>query len=58
MTFQDLLDRSGMRMTELSARFGIPYRTLQDWKSGVRKAPQYVIDMMAELLRINNENKA
>lgn len=55
MTFQELLDRSEMRMTEMSARFGIPYRTLQDWKAGVRKAPQYVIDMMAELLDHDKE---
>lgn len=55
MTFQELLDRSGMRMTEMAARFGIPYRTLQDWKSGVRKAPQYVINMMAELLDHDKE---
>lgn len=52
MTFLDLLAASGMKLTELAARFNIPYRTLQDWKSGVRKAPQYVIDMMAELLNL------
>ena len=52
MTFQSLLEKSGLRLIDLADRFGIPYRTLQNWHSGVRQAPQYVINMMAEILRI------
>lgn len=50
MTFAELIERSGLKLTELAARFGIPYRTLQNWKSGSRPCPQYIIDMMSELL--------
>lgn len=40
----------GLNMTELSKRFGIPYRTIQDWHAGRRVPPEYVVRMMTELL--------
>ena len=52
MTFQELLTKSGLKLTDLAARFGIPYRTLQNWKAGVRPCPQYIVDMLAEILGI------
>ena len=35
---------------QLSERFGIPKRTIEDWSRGVRKCPEYVVNMMMELL--------
>ena len=42
-----------LKQTELADRFGIPLRTVQDWHGERRKAPDYVIRMMIELLEID-----
>lgn len=44
------LEASGRKMSWLSERFGIPYRTIQDWKSGKGKCPAYVLNMIKEIL--------
>lgn len=46
MEFANILDESGMRMTEFSEYFGIPYRTVQDWKGEKRKCPEYLLNLM------------
>ena len=40
----------GLSQTALAKRFGIPLRTVQDWHAGRRKAPDYVVAMIQELL--------
>lgn len=50
VTIQDLVAAAGGKLTRLSARFGIPYRTLQGWVAGERQCQPYVLRMMAELL--------
>lgn len=50
MTIQEFIKTSGMTHKQLSERFGIPKRTIENWSSGVRKCPDYVVRMMAELL--------
>lgn len=45
-----LCKRYGLTQTELARRFEIPLRTVQDWHAGRRKAPDYVLSMMARLL--------
>lgn len=36
----------GINMARTAEYYGIPYRTLQKWVSGERKAPDYVIKML------------
>jgi DNA-binding transcriptional regulator YiaG len=50
MTIQEFIKTSGMTHKQLSDRFGIPKRTIEDWSRGVRKCPEYVVNMMMELL--------
>ena len=50
MTIQEFIKSSGMTQKQLSARFGIPKRTIEEWSRGARKCPDYVVRMMAELL--------
>jgi DNA-binding transcriptional regulator YiaG len=40
----------GLSQTALAKRFGIPYRTVQDWHSGRRPTPAYIVGMIRELL--------
>lgn len=50
-TIKELCTEYGLTQTELSQRFGIPYRTVQDWYRGVRVPPEYVVRMIEELLK-------
>lgn len=46
MNFKTLREASGMNLTEFSNFFNIAYRTIQNWDSGTRKPPYYVIELM------------
>lgn len=52
MTIKDLCKMAGLSQVALSARFCVPYRTVQDWYSGRSGCPQYTKLAMAELLGI------
>lgn len=57
MTIQEFIKTSGMTHKQLSDRFQIPKRTIEDWSRGVRKCPEYVVKMMIELLEKDKEEK-
>lgn len=50
MTIKDICTEYKLRQTELADRFGIPLRTVQDWYAGRRTPPEYVVNMMLEIL--------
>ena len=52
----DVIERSGLPMTEISKQYGIPYRTLQNWKSGVRMPPPYVSTLLKKAMENSNQN--
>jgi hypothetical protein len=55
LTVSEILEASGMNMMQLSKRFDIPYRTIQNWcASGkaYRECPSYLRQMMQEILNI------
>jgi DNA-binding transcriptional regulator YiaG len=54
-TIRDLCKEYGYSQTRLAKRFGIPLRTVQDWHGGRRNPPDYVVNMMVELLEHDKE---
>ena len=52
MDMKDVVAYSGMKMSEFSERFVIPYRTLQDWCNGTNPCPIYTKLMLCEILGI------
>jgi DNA-binding transcriptional regulator YiaG len=54
---KELCIEFGLNQSELSRRFDIPLRTIQDWHAGRRVPPAYVVNMMRELLRIEHGTK-
>lgn len=50
MTIKEICEKYGFSQTALAKRFGIPLRTVQDWHSGRRNPPDYVVNMMVEIL--------
>lgn len=49
-TIKDICTEYNISQTALAKRFGIPLRTVQDWHGGRRVPPEYVVQMMVELL--------
>lgn len=56
MTIQEFIKTSGMTHKQLSERFQIPKRTIEDWSRGARKCPDYVVNMMIEILSKEKES--
>ena len=56
MTIKEICEKYGMKQVELSRRFGIPLRTVEDWHAGRRNPPPYVPGMIEALLE--NERQA
>lgn len=52
-TIQDVIAQSGLTLTQISAQYGIPYRTVQDWNAGRRVPPEYIV----KLLKIATEKQ-
>ena len=46
-TLKKARETAEMNRTEFSIYMGIPRRTLEEWESGRRKAPDYVIRLIA-----------
>ena len=46
MTVRDMRLQLGDTQTEFSARYSIPFRTIQNWEAGVRKPAQYILDLL------------
>lgn len=51
----ELIKKSGMKMTEFSKYFNIPYRTVQDWKAGKYVPPVYLLELIE--YKLKNEKK-
>lgn len=44
--FKALLNRQGVKMSEVSRLCGIPYRTLQGWAAGEREPQPWLLDLI------------
>lgn len=50
MTVPEIAKAAGLNITQMSARFAVPYRTMQDWFSGARECSLASRLMMLECL--------
>ena len=39
-----------LSQTKFGERYGIPMRTIQNWETGVSEAPEYVLDMLEQIV--------
>lgn len=54
-TIKEICEKYDLTQTALAKRFGIPLRTVQDWHAGRRVPPDYVVNMMQELLELTSK---
>ena len=45
-TINDIMHYFGFTIKDISEKFNIPYRTVQNWAGGVSSPPPYVISMI------------
>lgn len=46
MMFNEILEKSGLNQSELSRKFNIPLRTIQNWSGKHAKPPEYVLELL------------
>lgn len=49
--------RMGATQSEFAARYNIPYRTIQNWETGMRKPPQYIMDLLESRMKSDLVNR-
>lgn len=52
-TISEFKEKYNFTIKQISERFSIPYRTVQNWNANIRECPSYIIKMMIEI--IDNE---
>lgn len=46
MNIRELRAQLGDTQSEFAMRYNIPFRTVQNWETGVRKPPEYIINLL------------
>ena len=51
MTIKEMRELLGISRAEFSRRYDIPIRTLENWESGTRTPPDYVINLLERIIK-------
>lgn len=51
MEIKEMRELLGISRAEFSRRYGIPLRTMEDWESGKRTPPPYVINLLERIIK-------
>lgn len=51
MTIREMRSSLGNTQGEFAARYNIPFRTIQNWESGVRNPPEYIVTLLEDRVR-------
>lgn len=54
---RDIAQQEGVSLRKLAEQFNIPYRTVQDWAAGKRTPPDYVINMIEQILSYKKKER-
>lgn len=46
LNIREMRRRLGDTQSEFAARYNIPFRTIQNWESDIRKPPEYLVDLL------------
>lgn len=58
MTIREIRQAAGLSQARFAAKYEIPLRTIENWESGSRKPPEYVIKMIERLEEIEKQSRA
>ena len=51
MNIQEIRELLGINKTAFAKRYGIPYRTVQDWELGLRNPPEWLLPIMERIVK-------
>ena len=51
MNIREMRSRLGDTQSEFAARYNIPFRTIQNWETGLRKPPEYILKLLETRIR-------
>lgn len=57
MNIREMRTLLGDTQSEFAARYNIPFRTVQNWESGVRTPPEYMISLLENRIRSDLTNR-
>ena len=57
MDIRELRTRLGDTQSEFAARYNIPFRTVQNWETGLRKPPYYILTLLENRIREDLVNR-
>ena len=57
MDIREMRTRLGNTQSEFAARYHIPFRTVQNWETGLRKPPKYILDLLERRIREDLVNR-
>lgn len=57
MDIREMRMRLGNTQSEFAARYNIPFRTVQNWETGLRKPPEYILMLLEERIREDLVNR-
>ena len=57
MNIREMRTRLGDTQSEFAARYQIPFRTVQNWKTGLRKPPEYIMTLLESRIREDLVNR-
>ena len=57
MNIREMRSRLGDTQSEFAARYHIPFRTVQNWETGLRKPPEYIMRLLESRIREDLVNR-
>ena len=57
MTIYEMRTAFGDTQSEFAERYNIPFRTIQNWETGVRKPPEYVVALLESRIQSDLYNR-
>ena len=57
MNILEMRKSLGYTQSEFAQRYNIPYRTIQNWESGLRKPPEYILKLLQHKVQEDLVNK-
>ena len=57
MNIREMRTRLGDTQSEFAARYHIPFRTVQNWETGLRKPPEYIMSLLESRIREDLVNR-
>lgn len=55
MTITEIRQSTGLNRTAFAAKYGIPYRTIDDWENGRRQPPEWLPEILEKAVKYDTK---